>query len=226
MFGVGVAILRVGVAGTFVNLDFEASTYSPPVFPAFSEPTALLFPGWTARAGDFVMTTGGYDNYLLAGNQTALITSDAGFLNPIQGAKSIYIAAWLSSTSIAQVGDVPGDTQSVRFIMRDMNFQHDPLLIPGPMELRMDGHLIPLVVLSQVGADITYGADATAWAGLTAELRIEIPAVYSPPLPLNPTGTALIDAIEFSPQPIPEPSTIGLIAAGLAVGVTRRHRRS
>jgi hypothetical protein len=67
-----------------------------------------------------------------------------------------------------------------------------------------------------------YGADVTAFAGLTAELRFTALPRPSPPI----ISTLFVDSIVFSNQPIPEPSVFGLFAFGVLLLGWRLVRKS
>lgn len=212
-------------AGAFANLDFEASSLVPATPPSFPIPdpvsTELLFPSWTLRIGDSVQPTGFFNVYTLAGAQGALMASLTPQQNVIEGAKSVYLSGWVfgTSTSLSQVGDVPAGTESVRFIVRDSSFGIAPIP-PSPLLLRMDGQNVPLVLLSQSGTgDFVYGGDISAWAGLSAELRIGVGGYVSG----NENPYGIFDSISFSPEPVPEPASAAVLIVA-AAGMLRRMR--
>jgi hypothetical protein len=66
-----------------------------------------------------------------------------------------------------------------------------------------------------------YGADVSSLAGLTGELRFTGLA----PRPFGLNG-ALLDDINFSPIPVPEPGSLALLALGLLGTLWWRRRRS
>jgi hypothetical protein len=155
---------------------------------------------------------------LLAGENAALMISETPSPVVLQGTKSLLMAGWFNdaSVSIAQQGDVPLGTQSLRFLARNTE-QND--LLAGPFDLRMDGQSVPLVILASESRDFLYGGDISAWAGSTSEMRIVI-TTYGVP---GYTGFAFVDAIEFSPLPIPESTALALVCLG-GLGILRRRR--
>ena len=74
------------------------------------------------------------------------------------------------------------------------------------------GQSVPLVTVGGTAAYTVFGADITAIAGHTGELRFQ--------------GGGLLDAIQFSAQAIPEPGGFGLWAlGGLLIGCRVVQRR-
>jgi hypothetical protein len=215
-FAFGV-ILQLNAQGTFQNLGFESATLVPvPGDPYGRVQFAPAFPGWTGHIGASTETLALYDNLYLDstglglqgpgsglnidGNYTAMIQS--GFA--LSGPPTQVIA------SLSQSGLVPADTKSVQFKVN----------ASGPFEVALNGQSLTPVTLSSTSGYILYGVDATAFAGLTTELRFTaIQRLVSPII-----STIFIDSISFSNQPIPEPSVFGLVVLG-ASGLFLFHRK-
>jgi hypothetical protein len=215
------ALSANALADPFNNLDFEDSPYPADAPYSLSAPTMDLFPYWTVRYANSVQTNGSLNTYLLAGPATALLTSAS---NPLilQGQKTAYFQSWFNvPVSFAQVGDVPAGARSVRFVARNIGYGSRPEP-PGPFELSMDGQPLQVVTVAQTGGDFVFGADVTAWAGATTELRIGLPAFGVSTQP----GFAHFDAITFSELPVPEPGAglISLIAASLLIRPKQERR--
>jgi hypothetical protein len=209
----GSATFESACAGTFSNLDFEASPVAPNAEPSEAAPTSELFPSWTVRFGESVQTTGFINQILLGGDTVALIAANAPNRFLVEGTHSAYLQAAFTGAGVSfgQVGDVPAGTQSVRFLARNpYTGQLD--VPPGVFQAQLDGHSLPVVPIwsasDGVVLDVLYGADVSAWAGVTSELRLAIFA--DPPSRLH--GWAVLDAISFSPDPIPEP-VVGSVSA-------------
>jgi hypothetical protein len=82
----------------------------------------------------------------------------------------------------------------------------------GGWQITVGGQSIPVVEISQVDSRFNeYGANISAFAGLTDELRFTmLPGTSSP-------GNMWLGEIQFSPIGVPEPATPALFAAGGAV---------
>jgi hypothetical protein len=118
----------------------------------------------------------------------------------LQGKYDVLVGASFSglvTAAIAQTGLVPSGSRSVAFLT-------------GPadrLQASFAGQLIPLV---QIGAGANYiivGGDVSQFAGQIGELRFTAP----------PSSGGLLDDIQFSPLPIPEPSIVSLLAVGVSV---------
>jgi hypothetical protein len=221
-------LLSVQIAaaqGTFQNLDFEAA--GVPVVPSYTPIqvlTSVALPGWTAyvttnqqsqiwyngvSAGGAIVTlidTHTYDwsNAVIGGNFTA--TLDAGY-DPVTDTHA--------PVTIAQTSLVPVAAKSLRF-----SASGD---VEGFLLLTLNGLNVPFYPLEAGPNFEVYGGDITTFAGSTAELRFT--EVFTPSR-LFPI--AFLDNIQFSEQPIPEPSAVSLLALGVGVlkWQGRRRRRA
>lgn len=202
-----VLALSVGVAkralaqGSFGNLDFESATFVPiPGDPNGRVEFAAALPGWTG--------------YINGQPQTALIpngipigpvpvpfisvmTAQPGSV-VLQGSYTLAYSSGFDSlgnvipVALAQTGQVPAASQSLRFLAA---FRPAVLL---------DGNSMSPVALGAGPSQTTlFGIDISSFAGRTVELR------FQPGL-----GFTYLDDIQFSNQPIPEPSVFGLVALG------------
>ncbi len=114
----------------------------------------------------------------------------------------------INAVSIGQIGLVPASAQSILFKAQ-----------PGSdiLTLTLGGQNIPFIALATEPNYTLYCGDISAFAGQLLEL-----AFTASPGSLGQTGWNL-DSIEFSSQPIPEPSTYTLLIAG--VGILFRYRQ-
>jgi hypothetical protein len=83
---------------------------------------------------------------------------------------------------------------------------------------------MPFIALSNGPNYVAYGADLTAYAGLTGELRFTEHPFSSPAFPIT-----YLDSILLSDQAIPEPSTFCFTGMGLSLlgwQLLRRQRRA
>ncbi len=107
------------------------------------------------------------------------------------------------SESVFQTGDVPSDARSLQFagnIGPSVDLLH----------VFLGGQELQLVKQEPVGFGYRFGADVTAWAGKTAELRFTIEPGFQ-----SFFGGAGLGDIRFSPVAlVPEPSTWALLGVG------------
>lgn len=189
--------------GTFVNLDFEATTL--PTNGIGPVDSSLAFPGWSVYRGTTIVPQVGlnaiggmvngislvdnYSSFPLSGRFNALFYTDSRDPNP-------------ESISLAQVGQLPLQTGLLQF--RTSGFG-----IPaGSLEIRFDDNLLTLNPVSQGPFYTLWTADISAFAGQTGELRFT-------GLPVNAPWDAHLDDIMF--VAVPEPSTWALLALGAGV---------
>jgi len=186
--------------GTFQNLNFEAAQLVPiPSDPFNSVEFGSAFPGWTGYINGQVQATTRPNGIPLGQpGQTPFIAilAPPGW-SSWQGSYSVGFAAATSSGSfipvaLVQTGLVPSQAQSLQF-----------LAVYAPA-VYLGGQLLPSVSLG-TGPSIStlFGVDVSGFAGQTLELR------FQPNL-----GIDYMDAIQFSNQPIPEPSVFGLLGLG------------
>jgi hypothetical protein len=85
----------------------------------------------------------------------------------------------------------------------------------------LNGQPLSLIPLSSTGNVTEYGADITAWAGQIATMAF----TAFPQVPHNSVNTLFLDAVQFSPFSVPEPSPLSLFALG-AFLILRAKRHS
>ena len=138
----------------------------------------------------------------------------SGELAPLEGNSSIILQSGShdsdSSTLIRQVGDIPKDARSIRFLA---NADVSASRSFSNLQLSADGQRLSIVELSERDANgtLTLGADVSSIAGQSVEIQFESLFRLSDRIESN----VYIDAIEYSPIPIPEPSSAALTALGL-----------
>jgi len=188
-------VLLVGVPaafpqGSFVNLDFEHPFL--PLTPV--NPQVLItdgLPGWSGYIGGVQVDRVLYNTVGLGSSEIDL--QGPGSLEPIlQGSYTVGMgpSAQGLSTAIAQVGTIPTSARSLSFYV-----------YPGSLfTVSFAGQDLPASVIGSTATATILGADITALAGQTGELRFQ--------------GGGELDYIQFSNQPIPEPSFFALSALG------------
>jgi hypothetical protein len=150
--------------------------------------------GWTLYSG-----TVGYNTVSLGGAAITIHDSASLAFQPLQGNYSVFIqgssAGPPTSAAIGQTGQVPASSLSLRYWA-------DPR---SNLQVTFGGVVIPIMRLASTASYDIFGGDISSVAGQTAELRF--------------TGLAnaggYFDNIFFSNEPIPEPSTVGLIGLGM-----------
>jgi len=203
-------------AQAFQNLGFEAATAVPiPDDPGGDIYFSQAFPGWMGFVGATQESAAGYNSTFLCCSQVSLWGGPSRPDLAIAGTFSVGLHGardhngQLADTAIAQTGLVPAVAQSLLFKAQGV----------GPFSVALGGQSLPIIPLLTRPNYTLFGADVTGWAGQTSELRFT--AVGSPGF-----NFVVFDAIEFSPEPIPEPSAVTLIATAALVGLHHLRRRA
>jgi len=196
----------------FVDLNFEAATLVPVpgsggLFVEFPQ----AFPGWSESPGAET-TYAVYDAASIDGTAISIMDTNsypfASWLDGviIQGNYSAILAAGLGSNhaptdaTLSQTGMVPLGTESLQFKASELN--------SGAFTVTLGDQTLSLTVLGTGTNYILYGANVSQWAGQTADLAFTELAEN----PHRDDTYLVLDAIQFSPEPIPEPSVIGLFS--------------
>jgi hypothetical protein len=187
--------------GTFQNLDFEMANV--PSLPFGQEggfvSVGSALPGWSAYVGGIQASS------ILHNSQT-LASAFVGIWGPqslpgtvFQGSYAVALGADFDSNpatrrsaAISQTGQIPVGAKSIRYLAQTAS-----------LELSFAGQTIPVASLGGFPDYSIYGADISAYAGQTGELRFTVPV-----------SGAFLDFIQFSNQPIPEPSAVVLLGLG------------
>jgi len=190
--------VTVASAATFHNLDFESAV--EPLGPFFA-PIAKAMPGWHAYIGGAELTEVLFDSATGGAPFVGLYSPAVGV---IQGNYTAVLGpSAMTSVSLSQTGVVPGDTESLRFLVQ---------VSSGPRSMSLDNlfgvfvndQRLPLVPLRNETAGSVFGADLSSFAGTDVTLKFSCFAVGQP-------NGALLDSISFSSEPIPEPSILALM---------------
>jgi hypothetical protein len=207
-----------GLAQGFVNLGFENTTPTRFLVNEFNPDyyaTNATVPGWdwsphfTAGFGD-PNTTVALNNLALDSPFVTLQGTNSPYAPAIRGEYSILLqggSQFVPSTSysaIWQTGQIPTNAESL-------------IYWGGALQVTFNGQPLIPVAISNAANYIIWGMDISAYAGQTGELRFT-----KPWLPTNFSDGALLDNIQFSSSPIPEPSPLALTAVGtLLLGFRR-----
>jgi PEP-CTERM motif len=192
-------------AQAFTNLGFESANVSG-YSPGNYMPVSAALPGWAAYYGTSNNPTYDgapvfYDGLSLGGALVVLEVTNApsGIPLPIQGNYSVLlegsIPAAASTASIGQTGTIPITAQSLSFDLGN-SF--------GTVQISFSGQALSFVAISNALNYTVYGADISPFAGQTGQLLFTAPV----------DDHALLDNIQFSSMPIPEPGFLGLFGLG------------
>jgi len=191
---------------SFLNLDFENSTVSIlfPPSPGFPYERGIAQVEYWGAAASFVTNYSGgtlllYNTRSL--DATGVFLEGASYPIPaIQGNYSVLLDGGSSfypgreGALLGQTGEIPPWARSLTFWSTS-----------GSFEASFDAQPLSLVLLSTASNHAVYGADVSAYAGLTGHLQFRAPW----------QSMGLIDAIQFSPNAIPEPTLLSLFTAGV-----------
>jgi hypothetical protein len=200
----------------FTNLNFENAIIQTNLGTTFYVDPAKAIPGWTAYLNGNAQSVIGYDTVSLGGAAVFLEDSNApggGGPLPIQGSYSVYLEGASTTSgsdpttaSIGQTGTIPNTAQSLTFYLGDLY---------GTFQVSFNGQPLSFTGISNTLNYTIWGADVSAYAGQTGQL------LFSAQI----RSDAVLDNIQFSSLPVPEPSEFVLAAlGGLFLGFSRRRR--
>ncbi len=206
--GLGLALSSQGQQ--FLNLDFENPQTGNIMPDGIWLSWSLAAPGWThPKGGDSVFV---YHNTPPASSIAQfyfLADKDSTQWTPLEGNFSLALVSghynrfddtspWVKAY-IEQDGIIPESARSLQF------------LATGNFSLSLGSQ--PLPVMHASGDQ--YVADVSAFAGQYVSLRLENEAteIQSP---------VIVDKLQFSTQPIPEPGVAALMLCGVAVVAFRK----
>jgi len=209
---------EVCYAQGFINLDFESantsgysSGYSSPILI----PTNNAVPGWTVYFGSAQQPTIPYNTIALDSASVDLEGTNSQYgPYPIQGNYSIYVQGGTqfdpdhNGASMMQTGQIPADALSIIFWGGSGNFSTQPSVL----NVTFNGQNLSLTDMGDTANYTIWAADISAFAGQTGTLSFHAPWQTS----------SLLDNIQFSSSPIPEPSALGLSALGGLLLACRR----
>ena len=190
---------HVGFSQGFVNLDFEDSTIATNLIYGEHFYTATLI-GWTPLTVPFNSINLDAPGVNLEG------TNNSYGPSAIQGNYSVYLQGGTpivfpntNGSGIYQTAQVPINAQSI-------------IYWGDALRVSFNGQNLSFNAIgSGVGFTI-WQADVSPYAGMVGQLMFNVPWRY----------TAILDNIQFSSSPVPEPGVLGLFALGGAMLAFRR----
>jgi hypothetical protein len=190
-------------AQSFANLNFENATLitDPSQGVPFVYATNAI-PGWMAYINGAAQTSIVYDSVSTGAASVDLEGTNNGYFNPIQGNFFIYLQPSTGGSpqtaGIGQTGTIPVSAESLIFWGN-----YNGLITFNSQTLNY----------SETGSTANYNiydADVSSFAGQTGQLLfLATPGAF----PGSGTG-GLIDNIQFSANPVPEPGGLALAALG------------
>lgn len=192
-------MIQLVSAQGFINLNFESANvaaYSPGPATVL---VASAVPGWTVYVKGVAQSNIIYNDISLGAPEVSIHDTNDVFA-PVQGAYFILLQSSTAgdvtgSSAIGQTGTIPLSTMSLTFWG---NFDG---------QVTFDSQLLTYTAIGTTPNYSIYQADISAYAGITGQLLFSAP--YG-------TG-GIIDNIQFSSLPVPEPS--GLLLAVLGTGL-------
>lgn len=193
---------RSATGQSFVNLGFENTTITTVHFPG-GDRYAATIPGWSWNTFNFLNgdpNSVGLNDIALNAPATTLHGLNSRFFPAIRESYSVLLQGGstpaemgTNGASIFQTGQVPLGSQSMTYSGG------------SSLQVSFAGQMLVPIALSN-GANYTvWGADISAYAGQTGELRFTAPW----------RTVGVLDGIQFSSTAIPEPSAFALLSLGL-----------
>lgn len=202
--------------GVFQNLGFENSSIPqdhPPGFVAIAD----ALPGWNGYLGTNQQTEVFYNSVSLGAPNISLVGTNGVGGRSIEGGYSVILQGGTTelmpvSASIDQSATIPSNAQSL---------QWKAVLEPtSNFEVTIGGQALEMIVLFTGSTYTLFGADITTFAGQMHELRITSLSTAQ-----RPFSSVNIDSLVFSPEPVPEPTTLALVLTWVAALLFHRWRR-
>jgi hypothetical protein len=188
-------------AQEFRNLDFDDGVIVHPEGGAFYATVSEALPGWSAFRDDGQpMSSIFYNSLALSFASVSIHDSMSPIFPPIEGRFSIYLSGGFSlgpfGVAVSQIGTIPFDSKAIIYKGRGTE----------RIDLSFNGETLPTINLLSTTEYSYLGADISAFAGMTGDLRFQARPLI---------GYGEIDSIFFSPVAVPEPSTYALGICGV-----------
>jgi hypothetical protein len=193
---------------TFQNLDFQAAQLTFESSNSIEIATSNALPGWSAFSGTSQLSAVPYFNgsafaYAVALVGTNAFNVDGNFATFLSQGGSVGSDIY-GPGSISQTGTVPVGSKTLLFYAFSAPSSSLLVALNGQ---NLSYEAVSSVANSSYFSPVTlYGADISGYAGQTETLQFSVTSRYS-----------VLDDIQFSSQPVPEPSVLALllVASGI-----------
>jgi hypothetical protein len=178
----------------FQNLNFEAANVATVPPGALGDNVLVTngVPGWAVYLSGAKQTSMGHNDISLGGADVEIYGPQWFSSQILEGNYTVSLqpstAGPPTTAAIGQTGRIPQAAESVRFYGT------------GGYTVTFGGQPIPVFTLGSTSTYTIFGGDISAFANQAGELLFQ--------------GGGLLDAIQFSNLPIPEPGVFGLSALG------------
>ena len=206
--------VQAGSSQGFVNLNFESAQVVPlttgALFPPYSIARTNALPGWTVYLGSDQQSQITYNDPSAGSTWVSLIATNDSYDSPLSGQYSVLLQGGLtqSTATISQTAVVPVSAISLIF---------EGLANPSAsLSVSLGGQNLNYFMLASSSNYNLYGADISTFAGTSQQLAFSVPNGVQ--------NNWVLDSIQFSSTPIPEPSVLGLSALGGLFLAWRRWR--
>ncbi len=190
----------------FVNLNFENGTIVQDFFPFVYASNAI--PGWTAYISGVPQADIVYNTVPLGDAEVTLQGTNNGGYQAVQG--KYFAMLWgqfnptqngteTNTAAIGQTGQIPISARSLTFWGTI-----------GALQATFNGQTLNFTTIGNTANYTVYGTDISAFAGQTGQLLFT-----DPPYGNTFGGPAILDNIQFSSSPVPEPNILNLFTAGI-----------
>ena len=191
---------QVGRTQGFVNLNYENATITTVSFPGGDRYTATI-PGWSVNTPNNINgdpNSIGYNDISLSAPAVNMEGTNFTFpsLRAIQGNYSIFLQG--GSTASNTNGATISQTGQIALVSQTLTYWGSAL------QASFNGQVLSFIAISNAPNFTVWAANITAFAGQTGQLSFTAPWQTS----------SLLDNIQFSSSPIPEPNALSLSALG------------
>jgi hypothetical protein len=224
----------------FRNLDFEGATIGtisdPDSFGSdggggFHLPLSHALPYWNSSVSSPASVVV-YNGYYLDVPSLGLYSNSsrlAGEYSLFMAAPYVAVGAY---NNLFQTGTVPTTARSIWFKSNPNDLAFTSRSIGHQFTLSLNGQYIPLHLQATSDSFYTWAGDIRGFEGVLPVLSLTLGYSSVNPSDGSPIGAVgvMLDDFTFSPEIIPEPTSISILIGGLAclshVGIRRSWRRT
>ncbi|HEY6167313.1 MAG TPA: hypothetical protein VI454_04690 [Verrucomicrobiae bacterium] len=200
------AFITTVSGASFQNLGFELADLAPVPSGEYGNfvPATNAIPKWEGYLGASPATQVWHNNLALGSANISILGPYWPTAAIIEGQYTVVLQSGVGiggyvGAAIAQTGFMPSNSLSIQLKVLGAN-----------LDVTFAGTVIPLIQLGGGSNYVLYGGDVSAFAGQVGELRLT-----SVPTSERPFNNVSIDAIAFSPEPIPEPQVYCLFGTAM-----------